>query len=82
MSDTETQTDDMPITTTSISSIIIGNAKWLLFFIFYPIVNWMITIFPDWKNFLENFKLIGGTVIIVLVVIKLLLEIRKLKKDK
>ena len=78
----ETDNDNMPITTTTISSIIIGNVKWLLFFIFYPMVNWMIAISPDWKNFLENFKLIGGTVIIILVVIKLLFEIRKLKKDK
>lgn len=77
MSETETQ-ENMPITSTSISTLILGNVKWLTFFIFYPIMNWMIAILPDWKNFLENFKLIGGTIIIILVVIKLFLEIIKL----
>lgn len=81
MSETDTD-ENMPITTTSISALILGNVKWLMFFIFYPAMNWMITIFPDWKNVLENFKLIGGSVIIILVVAKLVLEIIKLKKNK
>lgn len=76
MSDIET--NNMPITTTSLTAIILNSTKWLIVFIFYPLVNWMIKIFPDWKDFLENFKLIGGSIIIVLVIFKLVLEIVKL----
>ena len=77
-----TETENMPITSTSISTLIFGNIKWLMFFIFYPLMNWMISELPDWKEVLENFKLIGGSIIIILVISKLLLEIVKLIKSK
>ena len=83
MSSIESETNDnMPITTTTISAIIIKNLLWLSALAFYPLVDWVISVVPDWKEWLENFKLIGGAIIIVLVVTKLWLEIKKLKKDK
>lgn len=81
MSDTETN-NDMSIATTSITVLLFKNSVYVLCLAFYLLVDFMISIFPDWRNFLENFKLIGGAIIIVLVVIKLVLEIKKLKKDK
>lgn len=77
----ESEHTDMPITTTSVTAILLKNSVYLLWIGFYLAVDWMISIFPDWKNFLENFKLIGGALIIVLLITKLLLEISKLKKE-
>ena len=78
----EIEIENMPITTTSLTATILNSTKWLIVFVFYPLVNWMIKIFPDWKDFLENFKLIGGAIIIVLVIFKLVLEIVKLLVKK
>jgi len=80
----EIETENMDIHHTSYLTIILSNVKWLLVFLFTPVINYMIVMFPDWKDSLENFKLIGGSIIIVLVILKLLLEIFKLifKKDK
>ena len=76
----EIDSNNMPITTTTYLAVIFKNLIWLLALAFYPVLDWIITIVPDWKNNLENFKLIGGALIIVLVIIKLILEIIKLKK--
>jgi len=80
MNQTET---DMPVTSTSIIAIIFKNLLWLMALAFYPVVDYVILQVPIWKDNLENFKLIGGAFIIVLVILKLILEIIKLMiKDK
>lgn len=71
---------NMPMHHTSFLAVIWNSAKWLLALLFTPAVTLMQTILPEWKNSLENFKLIGGSVIVVLVVVKLVLEIIKLIK--
>lgn len=77
------ETENMPIAThTSIIALIFHNIKWLAALIFYPIMNKLISVFPDWKDSLENVKLIGGAIIVILVIIKLLIEIVKLVKKK
>lgn len=76
------ETDNMSIHHTSILGIILGNIKWLMIFLFAPAVNVVQNIVPEWKGELENFKLIGGAVIVVLVITKLILEIIKLVKKK
>lgn len=73
-------TNDMPIHTTTLTAIIFKNLLWLTALAFYPVIDWVILQIPTWKDTLENFKLIGGAIIVVLVIIKLLLEIRKLRK--
>lgn len=78
----ETETTDMPITTTSLLTIVVKNLFYLLALAFYPVMNWIISIFPDWKDSLENFKLIGGAIVVLLVIIKLIIEIIKLIKKK
>lgn len=78
--ETDNNIQDMDTHHTSFLAVILGNIKWLLVFLFTPSINYMITIFPGWKDSLENFKLIGGSVIVVLVITKLLLEIFKLVK--
>lgn len=82
MSDTETQNDNMPIATTTVTSLIFKNSVYLLWLGFYLLVDVMISVLPDWKYFLENFKIIGGSIIIILVIAKLILEIIKLIKGK
>lgn len=85
MSEIETHTEtDMPVTTTTIITIIFKNLLWLTVLAFYPVIDYLILITPTWKEFLENFQLIGGTIVVLLVIVKLLLEIVKLilKKDK
>lgn len=74
------ETDNMPIHHTSLLGVILGNIKWLAIFLFAPIVNAVQQIVPEWKNELENFKLIGGAIIVILVITKLVLEIIKLIK--
>lgn len=74
------ETENMSIQHTSLLGIILGNIKWFLFFLFAPAVNMVQQIVPEWKNELENFKLIGGSVIVVLVIVKLVFEIIKLIK--
>lgn len=78
--ETENNIQDMDTNHTSVIAVILGNIKWLLVFLFTPVINYMIAILPSWKDSLENFKLIGGAVIVVLVIAKLLLEIIKLVK--
>ena len=75
-------TEDMPIHTTTLTAIIFKNLLWLLALAFYPVIDWVILQVPTWKDGLENFKLIGGAIIVVLVIMKLLLEIVKLVKKK
>lgn len=70
---------DMPAHT-SLSMILIKNFTYLLALAFYPLMDYLMQIVPDWKANLENFKLIGGAIIVVLVIAKLLLEILKLVK--
>lgn len=65
---------------TSLGMIIMKNLSWLLVFLFAPTINYIITIIPSWKDGLEDFKLIGGAVIVLLVIVKLLMEIVKLIK--
>jgi len=75
----------MPITTTTYLSVIFKNLIWLIALAFYPMLDWIIMQIPQWETTLEHIKLIGGAVIVVLVIIKLLIEIIKLtitKKDK
>ena len=74
------ETEDMPLTSTSLIAIVFKNLLWLLALAFYPVLDWVILQLPNWKDGLENFKLIGGAIIVVLVIIKLLMEIKKLKK--
>lgn len=75
------ESQNMPISTTYIA-IIFKNLLYLLSLAFGLAVNFLITIFPDWKVILENIKIIGGAIIVILVIIKLLLEIIKLRKQK
>lgn len=74
------ETENMSIQHTSLLGIILGNIKWLLVLLFAPAVNVVQQIVPEWKNELENFKLIGGSIIVVLVIVKLIFEIIKLIK--
>lgn len=76
------ETQDMPITSISILTIVFKNLLWLLALAFYPLMEYIIQVIPDWKNYLENFKLIGGAIIMLMVIMKLLLEIIKLLKNK
>lgn len=71
--------NSMPASST-ISMIIAKNFSYLLVLLFYPAMDFIIQVMPDWKNNLDNFKLIGGAVIVVLVIAKLVLEIFKLVK--
>lgn len=80
--ETETKTNFMPVTTTSILSVVFKNMLWLLALAFYPLIDWVIIILPDWIEFLDGFKLIGGAIIILLVIFKLVLEIIKLIRNK
>lgn len=76
------ETQYMSVTTTSIAVIIVKNLCWLLTLAFYPFMEFMIEFMPDWRGYLEVFKLIGGAVIMLMVIIKLFLEIVKLLKNK
>lgn len=78
----ETNINNTDMHHTSYLTVILGNIKWLLVLLFTPLINWLIVIFPEWKDFLENFKIIGGSIIILLVITKLILEIVKLIKGK
>lgn len=80
MDDNINNMNDMHSSHPSFLAVILGSAKWLLWFLFTPLINWLIVVFPQWKDSLENFKLIGGAVIVVLVIAKLVLEIIKLTK--
>lgn len=71
--------EDMPVHTMTYIAVIFKNLLYLTALAFGFIVNKLIVVFPDWKDALENLKLVGGAVIVILVIIKLLLEIRKLK---
>lgn len=75
------ETNDIPnMQTTTYLAVIFKNLLYFLIFLFTPVLNWLITVLPAWKDFIENFKLIGGAIIVVLVIIKLLLEIKKVNK--
>lgn len=74
------ETDNMEMHNTSYLGAILGSIKWLLVFAFAPAVTVIQQIVPEWKNELENFKLIGGSIIVVLVIVKLIFEIIKLIK--
>ena len=78
----ETQDIQQDMHHTSFIAIIFKNLLYLLVFLFTPVLNYMIAIFPNWKDSIENFKLIGGAVIVAMVIFKLLLEIIKLLKKK
>lgn len=80
-SETQTQTASMDhLSVGTIITIFFKNVLWLLALAFYPVIDYIIVIVPDWKENLENFKLIGGAIIVLLVIIKLIFEIIKLIK--
>lgn len=83
MEETNTNTDSMSITATTYLAVIFKNLAWLLALAFYPVSEFLIQIFPiGWRDDLNDFKLIVGAIIMVLVFFKLVLEIIKLIKKK
>lgn len=73
-------TSDMQMHSTTILAVVFKNLLYLLTLALDFVLNYMIAVFPDWKNFIENIKQIGGLIIIILVITKLLIEIKRLKK--
>lgn len=75
------EVENMPVHTSYIV-LFFKNLPYLLTLAFGWVMNKLMIVFPDWKDLLENIKQIGGTLVILLVIVKLLFEIRKLKRDK
>lgn len=62
-------------------TIVLKNLAWLSTLLFSSLIAFIIEILPLWTDVLIAFKEVGSVIVILLVIIKLIIEIKKLTKN-